>query len=111
VDDGSDEGDLWVQQLHARMVHGRAPQILDVREREEWEICHPDGAILIPLGELPRRLGELDPGREVVVYCHHGIRSSYAVALMRQAGFANPRNLVGGIDAWAQLVDTEMPVY
>jgi adenylyltransferase/sulfurtransferase len=57
------------------------------------------------------RLAELDPEREVVVYCHHGIRSAYAVAMMRQAGFANPRNLLGGIDAWAQIVDPEMPAY
>ena len=105
------EGDLRVQQLHARMLSQRAPLLLDVREPEEWAICHLEGAQHIPLGQLPTRLGELDADQEVVVYCHHGIRSAYAVMMMRQAGFTNPRNLLGGIDAWAQRVDTEMPVY
>jgi adenylyltransferase/sulfurtransferase len=85
--------------------------LLDVREPGEWEICRIDGATLIPLGDLPARLGTLDSHRPIVAYCHTGRRSARAVELLRAAGFADVRNLRGGIDAWALEVEPGMVRY
>jgi rhodanese-related sulfurtransferase len=84
--------------------------LLDVREPEEHAICHLTD-LVIPLGELERRAGELDRNRETVVYCHHGIRSKHAAALLRHHGFARVRNLSGGIDRWACEIDKTMRRY
>ena len=85
--------------------------LLDVRETHEREICCLDNAISIPLGELESRMAELGRARETVVYCRSGARSAKAVRLLRDAGFARTRNLVGGILAWADDVDPSMPTY
>jgi rhodanese-related sulfurtransferase len=85
--------------------------ILDVREPHEYEICHIDGSILIPLGELPSRVNELDTADEIVVHCHHGIRSLRATRFLRDMGFKKVRSLRGGIDAWAEEYDPDMPRY
>jgi len=90
---------------------GRAPLLLDVRNALEWRICRLEGARHIPLHDLPGRLGELDRASDLVVYCHHGIRSAQAVELLRRSGFARVRNLTGGIDAWSVEVDPAMPRY
>ena len=87
------------------------PVLLDVREPHEWEIAHIEGAALIPLGQLPARLRELDAHAEFVTYCHHGMRSMQALQLLRGAGFGRVRSLAGGIDAWAEQVDPGMPRY
>jgi rhodanese-related sulfurtransferase len=87
------------------------PLLLDVREPAEWAICRIEGAKLIPLGELPSRLAELDPRRETVVYCHHGPRSSRATAFLKQRGFSRALNLAGGIDGWSRAVDPDVPRY
>lgn len=84
--------------------------VLDVREPHEFQICNLGGR-LIPLGELPRRIHELDSTREIVALCHVGVRSARAVALLRQAGFRRVRNLAGGIRAWADRIDRTMPKY
>lgn len=85
--------------------------IVDVREPQEWEICHLDDARLIPLGELPERLNELDGHTSIVTHCHHGIRSMRALEILRAAGFSKVRSLAGGIDAWAREVDDSMARY
>ncbi|MBI1852049.1 MAG: molybdopterin-synthase adenylyltransferase MoeB [Planctomycetes bacterium] len=86
---------------------------IDVREPEEWEICRIEGSILVPLGELPMRMRELMPLRqaEIVVYCHRGMRSAEAAGFLREAGFANVRNLNGGIQRWSWEVDPSVPRY
>ena len=76
----------------------------------EFQINRLPGAVLIPLGDLPRALGELDGTRDLVVYCHHGIRSVRAVEFLRAAGF-RARNLAGGIAAWIDQVDPTMVRY
>jgi adenylyltransferase/sulfurtransferase len=88
-----------------------APQLLDVRTSQEWEICRIDGAKLIPLHELPGRVTELEPSRAIVVYCHVGVRSAQAVELLRERGFSAAVHLAGGIDAWAAQVDPAVPRY
>jgi molybdopterin/thiamine biosynthesis adenylyltransferase/rhodanese-related sulfurtransferase/molybdopterin converting factor small subunit len=91
----------------------RSPDLLviDVREPHEYEIAHIDGAALIPLSELPTRLGELDGHREIVTHCHHGARSLKALEILKAAGFSKVRSLRGGIDAWAVNVDPSLPRY
>jgi rhodanese-related sulfurtransferase len=82
-----------------------------VRAPFEYEIAHIDGAKLIPLGELPERMDELDREGEIVAHCKSGMRSAQAVELLRQAGFTNVFNVAGGIDAWADEIDPAMPKY
>ncbi len=84
--------------------------LLDVREPHEYEIANLDG-YLIPLNDLPARVNELDSSRTIVVYCHHGNRSGRAVAFLRQMGFKKVKNMVGGIDAWAEQIDPALPRY
>jgi adenylyltransferase/sulfurtransferase len=92
--------EMTAKQLMARVAAGTAPFILDVREPSEHAESRIDGSVLIPLGELPRRLQELDPAREIVVHCKSGVRSARAVALLHEKGFALAVNLSGGITNW-----------
>jgi adenylyltransferase/sulfurtransferase len=85
--------------------------LLDVRERPEASFASLPGSVLIPLGELPDRTGELDPAAPVVVYCHHGVRSARALEVLEKAGFSRARHLTGGIDAWSVKVDDTVPRY
>jgi sulfur-carrier protein adenylyltransferase/sulfurtransferase len=107
----SPEGDMTVAELKARMDRGDTPTVVDVRERAEFEICRIPGAILIPLNQLPSRLGELDPAQEIVLQCKGGGRSASATAFLKRAGFARARNLSGGILAWIDQVDPTLPKY
>lgn len=88
-----------------------APVLLDVREPWEYQLCHIAGSTHIPMGQVPRSLDKLDREREVVVVCHHGVRSFQVAFLLEHAGFANVVNLQGGIDAWAREVDPDMATY
>jgi sulfur-carrier protein adenylyltransferase/sulfurtransferase len=103
--------DMSVGELKALIAAGRVPTILDVRESFEAELCSIPGALLIPLGELPRRLDELDPEAELVVYCKSGSRSARAVSILREKGFKQARNLTGGILAWIDEVDPTLTRY
>ncbi len=90
----------------------RAVTLIDVREPAEWAIARIEGARLIPLGELPARLAELPPDGDVVLYCHHGVRSLRARAfLMQSAGCERVWSLRGGIDAWSAEIDPRVPRY
>jgi adenylyltransferase/sulfurtransferase len=85
--------------------------LLDVREPFEWDICHIDHARLIPLGQLPSRMSELDSADEIVIHCKSGGRSAKAVRLLQEAGFSKLHNVEGGITAWAEQVDPTVPKY
>jgi adenylyltransferase/sulfurtransferase len=85
--------------------------LIDVREPHEYQIARIPGAKLIPLGELPKRLNELDKNTEIVAHCKMGGRSQQAVDLMKQNGFTNVRNMTGGITAWSDKVDPAVPKY
>jgi rhodanese-related sulfurtransferase len=87
------------------------PLLLDVREPQEYAYCRIEGSLHIPMNEVPARIGELDPDREVVVICHHGVRSANVAAYLIRQDFRNVINLSGGIDAWAVQVDPTMPRY
>jgi rhodanese-related sulfurtransferase len=88
-----------------------APFLLDVREPREFAYCSIDGAVSIPLGELPRRAHELPAGREIVAICHHGMRSLQAAAFLGQTLALDVMNLQGGVAAWAREVDPSMKQY
>lgn len=103
--------EISVAELHATLEAGRPVEILDVREPHEFEIVSLPGSTLIPLGELPSRLTQLDSRAELVVLCHHGARSLQAVELLRGAGFSHVRSLAGGIEAWALEVDPTLARY
>src|SRR5215471_6598230 len=103
--------EMTVAQLKARMDAGTAPVILDVREPFELAICRIPGTRHIPLGELARRLDELDPADEIVVHCKSGGRSARAVSLLREHGFADASNLAGGILRWINEIDSTLPRY
>jgi adenylyltransferase/sulfurtransferase len=103
--------DISVDELFERRKGEDPPLVLDVREPQELEICVLEGAVHIPLGQLAARVAELDPRRETVLLCHHGIRSAHAAAYLRRTGFSNARNLVGGIEAWARRIDPSMSRY
>ena len=99
--------------LDARAFQSLDPavvQIVDVRERWEYDLARLPGALLIPMGELPDRVGELDPARPVAVYCHHGGRSMQALRFLRGRGFPHIAHLAGGIEAYSQL-DPTVPRY
>lgn len=85
--------------------------LLDVREPEELAICRIMGALHIPMRDVPARVGELDRSKELVVFCHTGYRSMNVANWLKQQGFANVKNLAGGIDAWSTDVDTTIPRY
>jgi sulfur-carrier protein adenylyltransferase/sulfurtransferase len=98
-------------ELKARIDRGDRPFILDVRNPEEIAICRIAGSTVIPLPELPKRLGELDRGVEMVVHCKSGARSAKAITLMKEAGFSRLANLSGGILGWIKDVDPSLPGY
>ncbi|MBI4499637.1 MAG: molybdopterin-synthase adenylyltransferase MoeB [Gemmatimonadetes bacterium] len=103
--------EITAEDLAREMEQNPDLVLIDVREPHEWEICHIEGARLMPLSELPSRLNEIDGHKEVVLHCHHGVRSMRALEVLRAAGFSKVRNLMGGIDAWAVNNDPEMPRY
>jgi adenylyltransferase/sulfurtransferase len=107
----SGERETTAGELKSRIDRGEDLVILDVREPQEFQICRIPGSILIPLGDLPKRVQELDPDRDMVVHCKSGVRSAKAVAFLRGAGFARVANLKGGILAWIDQVDRTLPKY
>jgi adenylyltransferase/sulfurtransferase len=101
------------KELQARLSGPHPPFLLDVREPFEWDIVslQEDGAVLVPLGELAERLGELPEGRDIVVYCRSGVRSARAAGLLVEAGLGPVSNLVGGVLAWVDEIDPSLPKY
>jgi sulfur-carrier protein adenylyltransferase/sulfurtransferase len=102
--------EMQVEELKRRLDAGDNLFVLDVREPHEYQICNIGGH-LIPLGDLPNRVNELDSSREIVAHCRSGVRSAKAVGFLQQAGFKKVHNLAGGILAWADRVDPKMPKY
>jgi adenylyltransferase/sulfurtransferase len=104
-------GETTVEELKSRLDRGEKVLILDVRNPEEYQICRIPGSTLLPLPELPQRVGELDRDREMVVHCKSGMRSAKAVQFLRDQGFRRLKNLKGGILAWAERIDPSVPKY
>jgi rhodanese-related sulfurtransferase len=90
------------------------PLLLDVREVWEFEICHIEGSINLPMGQIPQQLEQLQQlqtADETVVICHHGVRSQQVINFLQQQSDTALTNLDGGVDAWARTIDPDMPVY
>jgi adenylyltransferase/sulfurtransferase len=102
---------ITVGELKAKQDRGEKFVLLDVRETFEHEICRIPGAKLIPLGQLPSRMSELDSADEIILQCKSGMRSARALRLLQEAGFSKLANLEGGIEAWADQIDSSMPRY
>ena len=96
----------WLED-HAR----EKPALLDVREPWEFQTCRIGDSQLIPMASIPQRLAELDPARETVIICHHGVRSMQVGIYLERQGFDKVYNLSGGVAAWARTVDPAMPAY
>jgi adenylyltransferase/sulfurtransferase len=103
--------EISVHDLAARLAAGAPTVLLDVREHWEHELCALPGSVLIPLGELAERIDEVPRDAPVVAYCHHGVRSRGAAALLQAAGVPDVVSLAGGIDAWSRNVDGGVPRY
>jgi sulfur-carrier protein adenylyltransferase/sulfurtransferase len=101
---------ISVEELDARLNAGEDIFLLDVREPHEYDIANL-GGLLIPLRELVERISEVDQIRQVVVYCKTGVRSAKAVKILKDMGFARVKNLIGGIEAWSQRIDPDVPRY
>jgi rhodanese-related sulfurtransferase len=87
------------------------PVLLDVREPWEYQAARIEGSQLMPMREVPARVGDIDPGKEVVAICHHGGRSMQVALFLQKQGIERVHNLVGGIDAWSRTVDPAVPLY
>ena len=107
---GNDVPAISVEDLKRKLDAKADILVLDVREPHEYQICNLKG-YLIPVGDLPKRVNELDSSREIIAHCRSGVRSAKAVNFLRRSGFKKVYNLTGGILAWADRIDTTMPKY
>ena len=99
-------------ELKARLDRGEKIRLIDVREADEWAVAKLSQAELIPLSQFQQRAPtELAPDDPLVLYCHHGMRSSRAQGYLKAQGYTNVLNLTGGIDAWAAQIDSTMKRY
>ncbi|MGR8998809.1 MAG: rhodanese-like domain-containing protein [Gammaproteobacteria bacterium] len=107
---------MTVKKLSPRELKNKIQQneklfLLDVREPQEYQYARIANSVLIPLNQIPQRLGELDKNQEIVVICHHGMRSEQAANYLVKSGFKNISNLTGGIDAWSSTCDSSVARY
>ena len=103
---------MTVTELQQRLKESPNKFVLvDVREPWELEVCSFPGALEIPMGQVPARVDEIDPDQDVIIVCHHGIRSQRVAYYLQNAGFENLFNVRGGIDAWAREIDPVMAKY
>ncbi len=104
--------EISATKLKERLDAGDDIQLIDVRQPDEYGFAKIEGAKLIPLGDVLRRMDEIDPARETVIHCKMGARSAKAMELLKQAGFTGAmKNLKGGITAWSNEVDPKVPKY
>jgi len=103
--------ELSAPELARRLRGPEPPVLIDVREPWEHDVARIPGARLVPLNSLPAALSTLDPAREYVMYCHHGMRSLMAAQFLKERGIERVANLSGGIAAWSEEVDPTVPQY
>lgn len=105
--------EIGVEELEQRLKDGLPTLLVDVRQEWEHELAALPDSLLIPLGQLPHRADEVEPeeGTLVVVYCHHGVRSLTGAVILSSQGIERAVSLAGGIDAWSEIVDPDVPKY
>ena len=111
VDVKIDYSEMDVTELEKILQNGSAPTIIDVREDFELEISKMDGAVHIPMNDIPKRLNELNEDEDYVIICRTGVRSAQICEFLANNNFKSVVNLTGGINEWAKRVDTSLPVY
>ena len=101
------------QTVKAKLDAGEDFVFIDCREQKEYDLVRIEGAQLIPMSEIPTRVGELEAHKdsEIIIHCHHGGRSLNVARWLKNNGFSNPLSMAGGIDVWAQEIDTTLPRY
>lgn len=102
---------ITAEGLSDLLARGEDPSLIDVREHWEFELCRIQGSRNIPMSEIPGEIATFDKDRDIVVICHHGMRSLQVAGYLEESGFQKVINLEGGIAAWASQVDTDMPQY
>jgi rhodanese-related sulfurtransferase len=104
--------EITPQDVKRKLDAGETFTLLDVREPWEFETARITSAKLMPMGDVPSRAHqELDPDEDIVVLCHHGVRSMNVTVWLRQQGFEKAQSMRGGIDAWSRIVDPKVPMY
>jgi rhodanese-related sulfurtransferase len=103
--------EITPRELKDRLERNDRPVLVDIREDWETKLCRLENAVHIPMEELEFRTEELNPADDIVVYCHHGVRSAAVADYLRRLGFTRVRNLAGGLDAWAHSVEPGMRRY
>jgi adenylyltransferase/sulfurtransferase len=111
VPPGEPHADCSVEELHRRIKSGESLLLIDVRKPEERDICRIDGAIAMVMDDVPKRMGELDPNREMIIHCRSGKRSATVAGFLRSQGFSNVRNLAGGILEWIDKIEPHKTKY
>jgi rhodanese-related sulfurtransferase len=94
-----------------KLARGEKFVFVDVREKWEYDTTHIEGSVLIPLREIPANLARLEAADEIVLFCHHGMRSLDAAAWLRSQGVKSARSMAGGIDRWSAEIDPNVPRY
>jgi rhodanese-related sulfurtransferase len=105
--------EISVEDTHGLLTGGAPPRLIDCREEDEWRICRIEGAELAPLSRFGEeaRIRFTDRDQRLIIYCHHGMRSLRAAKWLREQGFAQAQSMSGGIEAWADQIDPDMPRY
>jgi rhodanese-related sulfurtransferase len=98
-------------ELSVRMKRGEQVILIDVREPVEYQMAHVEGARLLPLSQFHEWAATLNPEEEIIVMCHHGVRSAHVCSILARQGFKKMVNLAGGIDRWSSDVDSSVPAY
>ena len=105
--------EISCEAVHAKRLRGDSFVLLECREQDEWDYCHIDGAMLIPMSDLQSPAAELESFRasQIIVYCHHGVRSLRVAMWLQQQGFNHTASMSGGIEEWSLNVDSDVPRY
>lgn len=103
--------EINVEELQAKIDNGEDFILLDVRREDEYAFAHLDNSVHIPLHVLEANLDKINPDKEVVVYCHHGVRSLKAAEILAAGGFPRVSSLAGGIHRWSEQIDPSIPTY
>lgn len=111
ADDQSTDIEITPGEVRTKLASGEKFVFVDVREKWEYDTARIEGSTLIPLRSIPANLNAFEGAGEVIVFCHHGVRSLDAAAWLRSQGVARARSMAGGIDRWSQEIDPKVPRY
>jgi len=103
--------EISAREVKERLDRGEKLMLVDVREPHEYELCHIEGALRIPMGSIPANLQKLDVDEDVICFCHHGMRSMDVANWLRGQGIKSAKSMAGGIDRWSLEIDPRVPRY